>query len=421
MFSRMWKSLLLLMLITSPLAAQYIPPGSTRSPVELPYPEQEVRTGLDEAAWRLGALRLSPWLGLSDLSLVSQRNELREEETDVTATAGAGIRAYVKNGRKVIWTAHVLPEYVFWKDDKSKESLNGRYGAGLFAYGNRLDMEVSWRRSEQQSFFSSEVQELTTRRDDISRFLFDLELTRRFSLVGGYSLKETGSQDEEASFALLDRDEEELALRLFVRTAGWSFAVGFEERTTDFAAEARNLSHEGEVGLFHLGYEGGRFGLRLEAERLSLAPRTGSAFAPLEATTGYLETFWELGQGGSLFLYANRRLDYSIESGVSNVLAERLGTRLNWKLFAAQLGFLLEAGDDEYRESTGVVSRIDDVHSYGTTLGFNLRSFGVRFRAVRSVYDSSFDIFDRDVVTWGFSIELGAVREFGLGTGDRLW
>ena len=34
---------------------------------------------------------------------------------DVTATAGAGFRAYLRNGPKATWTAQVLPEYVWWQ------------------------------------------------------------------------------------------------------------------------------------------------------------------------------------------------------------------------------------------------------------------------------------------------------------------
>jgi len=420
MVGQIRKSTLLLMLIASPLAAQYIAPGSTQSPDERPYPEENLRTEADQAAWRRGVLRLSPWLGLSDLSLVSSRNELGETESDVTAAAGGGIRAYLKTGRKVIWAAHVLPEYVFWKDNKLKEGWNGRFGTGLFAYGNRLDLEASWHRSERQSFFSSEIRELTTVRDDISRLVFDLELHPHVSLVGGYTLTGIRSQ-EGGSFSALDRDEGKLALRLLVRTAGWRIGAGFEDRTADFTEEARDLSYEGETGLFHLSYEGTRFALRLEALRLSLTPQRDSVFVPFEDTTGHLETLWNLGKESSLFLYANRRLDHSVLGGVSNVLAERLGSRLNFKLFKLRLGLTTETGNDEYRNLAGTTRRLDDVFSYAGVLGFELWGFAVHFQAVRSEYDSSFDAFDRDVVTWGLSIELGALRKFALGEGDRLW
>ncbi len=412
---------MLLPVIAAPLAAQYIPPGSTRHADELPYPEEEIRTGVDEAAWNLGGLRLSPWLGLSDLSLVRQRNELGEETSDLTATAGGGLRAYLRNGRKVVWAAHALPEYVYWQDESSRRRLNGRYGAGVFAHGNRLDLEASWRRSEQQSFYSSEVQQLTSRREDASRFVFDLVLAPRFSLAGGVRRTELRNLDDAEIFERLDRDEEEVFLRFFVRAAGWSFALGVDERATDFTQGARNLSHEGEAGVLYLGYEGGRFALRLEAQRLELTPRAGSLFAALETTTGHVETLWELTGDSSLFVYSRRRLDYSILGGVSNMLAERLGSRLSVGISALRLGLLVESGDDEYLDLRGATSRLDEVYLYGATLSFGIRGFAVSFHALRSEYDSSLDAFDRDVTTWGFSFQLGKVRDFALGRGDRLW
>jgi len=420
MLGQIRKSALLLMLIASPLAAQYIAPGTTQRSDEVPYPEEDLRTGVDQAAWRRGALRFSPWLGLNDLSLVSSRTELGERESDVTASAGGGLRAYLKNGRKVIWTAHVLPEYVFWKDNKAKEGWNGRFGAGFFAYGNRLDLEASWRRVERQSYFSSEIRELTTRRDDVSRLVFDLELHPRLSLVGGYALTGIRSQ-EGGGFSSLDRDEGKLALKLLVRAGGWRIGAGFEDLTTDFTTAARNLSYEGESGLFHLGYEGPRFALRLDTAHLSLAPQEGSVFVPFEDTTGALEALFNLGEDSSLFVYSSRRLDYSIRGGDSNVLAERLGSRLNFRLFQVQVGLTAETGEDAYRNLAGTAGRLDEVFSYAAVLGFELRGFTVRFEALRSEYDSNFDVFDRDVVTWGFSIELGALRKFALGEGDPLW
>lgn len=420
MVGQIWKSTLLLMLIAAPLAAQYIAPGTTQRPDEFPYPEEDLRKEVDQAAWRRGALRFSPWLGLSDFSLVRSKNDLGETESDVTASAGGGIRTYLKTGRKLVWAAHALPEYVFWKDNKAKEGWNGRFGTGFFAYGNRLDLEASWRRVERQSYFSSEVRELTTRRDDLSRLVFNLELHPRLSLVGGYTL--TGIRNQEGGgFSALDRDEGKLALRLLARAAGWRIGVGFEDLVTDFTKEARDLSYEGEAGLFHLGYEGARFALRLEAARLSLTPKRGSLFAPFEDTTGALETLWNLGEDSSLFVYTSRRLDYSIRGANSNVLAERLGSRLNFKLFKVQVGLMAETGEDQYRSVAGAAGRLDEVFSYAAVLGFELRGFAVRFQALRSEYDSSFDAFDRDALTWGLSIELGALKRFALGEGDPLW
>jgi hypothetical protein len=102
-------------------------------------------------------------------------------------------------------------------------------------------------------------------------------------------------------------------------------------------------------------------------------------------------------------------------------LAERLGSRLNLRFAKAHLGLLVETGDDLYRGSTPGSSRIDKVFSYGATLGVQLRGFRVDFQTLFSDYDSNVDAFDRDVLTWGVSLQLGLVKKFALGRGDRLW
>ena len=71
---------------------------------------------------------------------------------DLTATVGAGFRAYLRNGPKAIWTAQVLPEYVWWLRQTERRQLNGRYSAGL----QRLTSTTSpWRRRRGASSCSS--------------------------------------------------------------------------------------------------------------------------------------------------------------------------------------------------------------------------------------------------------------------------
>ncbi|MCP4655171.1 MAG: hypothetical protein GY856_07100 [bacterium] len=77
----------------APLGAQYIPPGSTTPGTEIPN-QENLNDQVEEARWRLGAIRLSPWLGVRDASFVVTTDEQNEQQDDFTASVGAGLRAY---------------------------------------------------------------------------------------------------------------------------------------------------------------------------------------------------------------------------------------------------------------------------------------------------------------------------------------
>ena len=97
---------ILLLLFAVPLAAQYIPPGT--SPTSSLVPEEErLRQGLDAAPWRLGVVRLSPWAGLRDVSLVLGASDREDRSGDVAeerlSSLGFEVRRSVPR-RATIWS-----------------------------------------------------------------------------------------------------------------------------------------------------------------------------------------------------------------------------------------------------------------------------------------------------------------------------
>lgn len=409
-------------LIVAPLGAQYNPPGTSVADRDVT-DEEELRSGLEEASWRLGVLRLQPWIGIRDASFVTSSTD---DETDVTASAGAGVRAYVKTGPKVVWAAHALPEYVWWRNNDAKRRLNGRYGLGLFAFFNHLDLELSARRSEVQGFFSSEVQELTTTRRDLAHLGFELALGKRVAIFGARSLSDLENQEDGSPrFSLLDQRIETSRIGLRYRTpGGLSIGGGVEETANEFDREARNLSNTGAAAFLEVGYEGRRFGMVAAVERRTLRGREGSDFTELEVSTGYLESSWRLHRAVDLLLYGRRQLGYSIASAYSNILGERAGTRLDVKWRDSLLYVTAELGRDEFKSfDPAAPERADDVLAFGFGLTFVVRSgFAFSTALIHSRYDSSLPGFDRDVTAWTASVELAWLRDkLNLGNGERVW
>ncbi|HEY4590640.1 MAG TPA: hypothetical protein VII86_15545, partial [Thermoanaerobaculia bacterium] len=106
---------------------EYTPPGG---PEEKPESrQQELEHQVETARYHLGPVRVAPWATLRDIAYVRSlfTSSGVEQPADVTATVGAGFRAYLPNGAKATWIAQVLPEYVWWQKEVERRQLNGRY------------------------------------------------------------------------------------------------------------------------------------------------------------------------------------------------------------------------------------------------------------------------------------------------------
>lgn len=408
--------------IVAPLGAQYNPPGSTIDSADIPE-EDELRGPMEDARLRLGVLRLQPWIGLRDASIVTATGE---GGTDLTLSVGAGLHGYLKMGRHWVGATHVIPEYIWWQEDENRRSLGGRFGLGVFGFYNRLNLEISARRQEIQRFFSSEFQELATIRQDVARVGFEIEIAKPFILYGRHMRTESESQEGDiVQFSLLDQRRESTRVGVKYRLPpGIFLGLGLEEISRDFDDGARNFSHSGTAGVFEASYQGARFssGLLLRAE--SLDPRQGSDFAPLDVTTGNFETSWDLRRSIDLLLYGRRSLNFSINGENSHYVAERIGVRAGFSLQETGLGLAAEIGKDDFRSITATTpDRSDDVLGLSLSLSFSLaRVLFLNVGVTHTVYDSSISALDRDITVFGATVQLTSLRErFHFGEPDLIW
>ncbi len=423
------KLLTFLALTLSPLAAgapasaQYVAPGRPVYPARHGPSKDDFQSKLKESPWTVGTFRLSPWLGLRDVSIVTDLNQQGEDlGDDFTLTVGAGLRGYLPAGTKVIFAAHALPEYVWWQDNEDKKGLAGRYGLGVFGYFNRLSLELSQRRLEQQGYFSSEIQALTTSRNDVSTFSFGLEVARNLSLFGIASDTEYHNEEGGATFSALDRTTESGLIGVrYSNPRGWALELGYSDSSNDFADGARDLSNTGTAELASIIFDRSKIGFRLDLSFEQREADEGSAFGSFNDTTGSFNVLWQPSDKTAILGYVRRDQTYSVDDRFTLLLQERQGARFNYAFGRGSLGLFGEVGEDEFEAaSPGLPDRIDDVTAYGADLRIELREVSLSVRAVFTDYDSGFAEFDRDSTRLQFSVGFEAIRKFTSGLVEKL-
>ncbi len=410
---------------STPLAAQYSAPGEI-APGEATPNEAVLEAGADNAPWRLGLLRLSPWLGVRNASWVTNTDESGAEERDFTLSFGAGLRGYIRNGPKVTWAAHLLPEYSWWSETTEKRRLNGRYGLGFFGFFNRLHVELSARRVEEQNYFTSEIQELTSSSNDIGRVALEVRVARRLWLFGNLTHTKIENQEEDTEiFDLLNREQDVVNAGFRLRSPrGWAVALGVEQVDNKFDGEARNLSNSGTSPFLEGSFLGQRFESRLRVAFESIDPDPGSEFVPFDETTGFLELLWTRSDRLQFLAYGRRSLVYSVSNVNSYFLSDRQGLRVDLGIRRANLSFSTETGEDEFASFGSQSSpRVDDVTAFGGSIYLPLgRKFGISLIGSRTEYDSSQIGAERENSSFGLTLSYGRLRErLELGRRGDVW
>lgn len=400
--------------------SQYTQPG-TVSPRQLKSQRQVLDEEAAKARWHLGKLRIDPWLALRDLNWSDNpggRPKGAPRQADLSATAGAGLAAFLHTSPKVIWTAHALPEYVWWKNETDRRRLNGRYGLGMFAFFNRLTLQATGRRTERVAILSAEVPEQGNTRQDELGVSSAVRLgysTSFFAEAGRTKTRDLLNAAERASgpqFQLLDRDEDRLRAGLrYEPLDRWRFELGAEWTKADFLSSERDLSNSGTAPIVSMDYRGPRFSGFARAELRSLKPRPGSEFVPIDTTTASVQIASQ-GTRLSPAVYARRTLTFSIVEGYSSFTTNTAGVSLGMEVGRrAKLRTFAELGRSEYtRVSAAVPDRTDDVSSVGAELTFTLaRSANLVLGGSRTVFNSNLPGQDRSVAT------IRAGLTFGIG------
>lgn len=354
--------------------------------------KEQMEKAVENARWRFGPFRVAPWLQVRDAAYVSdvfagsiEAGEAGEagggqadEEPDFTITAGAGAQGYLPIGPKAFFTVDVLPQYVYWQKQDERRRLNGFYGAGLFGFFNRLTLQATVRRAEEQAVVTPEFEQRIHTRQDLIDGVVELRVGRALYLFGSAAgltfeplVEDLGDDPRLPRFDDLDREERVLRGGVEYRPDDrLRVAIGVERSEVEFGGSARDRSNSGTAPLLETSYDSERLHLAGSLARRSLEPEPGSELVPFDETTGQLQmTFiprWRL----SYSVYASRGLTYSIEPGYSHFTIDRLGGSIGSKIGRASLvDVFYETGLHDYATTSAAVpSREDDFRAYGTAL-----------------------------------------------------
>lgn len=421
-------AVLALAAVTLPVVAQssqYTAPGG--GVTGEPATREQIESQMEAARWRLGPVRVAPWLGLRGLTW--DQNvfvDETEETSDVTGSAGAGLSAYLPTGPDVFWIAQVMPEYLFWLDLDDRSRWIGRYGFGVLADLNRLRLEADVRRTEQQQVVTVERPEQVvsdTRRGGIAA---TLELGAAFSLAAGWETLELRQErpgdegravDPDADFRRLDRDETVVRGELrWEPTDALRLVAGAEVTETDFAPGARNLSSTGTSPFARLHLDGNRVQLDARVVRRELEPEPGSELQPTEQTEGRAQLTLTPGWRFTFGLYGSRGITYALDRDYTYLVDERLGVETRAP-FGERLSLraFLETGTADFEPRLAATARrSDDLTAYGADATYRLGEW-VFYRAGlhQVTIDSNLPGFDRDY--------LRVTSSLVLSTGDWVW
>lgn len=434
--------LALALLVAAPAAAQfsqYTAPGGLLQ--RATSKREQMDQALENARWRLGPFRLSPWFAIRDAAYVSDAfsgssggpdgpsGGVTEEDPDFTITLGAGLQGYVPFGSKTFFTFDALPQYVWWQEQEERRRLNGYYGAGLFAFFNRLNAEATVRRAEEQGVLTPEFEQRIHSRQDRIAGMVELEITPALFVFAAADVLELealvddlGGDPRLPPFEQLDRQERVLRGGLEYRSGDrLRLGVGVERSEVEFDPDkagnigdmGRDRSSSGTAPILEAAYKGPRIQIDGGLAFRSLEPEPGSELVPFDETTGQIRGSWTPRWRLSYTLYGSRGLDYSLDEGYSHFTADRLGFAVSSKVGrTSAVNLFGETGVHDYAVSGigGIVlPREDDFTAYGTSVQLQFQervrlSLGV----VRTELDSDIPGLDRSLTVFQTSVEISA-------------
>lgn len=394
---------------------QYTSPGG---PQERPESRQErLEREVENARYHLGPVRVAPWFGVRDASFVRSFFSDRDDSpSDFTATVGAGLRTYLRTGPKVIWTAEALPEYVWWNHAPDRSRVNGRYGFGAHAFWNRLVVEATAMRQQEQQILTPEIPEPSSARTDEGRLIAELWATGAISVFADTRVAQVRYLDKDVGIPELERlqllDREETVTRAGLRwrpREAWLIGLGAETSRAEFDRDPLDRSNEGTAPALEVTFNRPKLFVQTDLAARSLEARQGARFVSFDGITGNAAVSLRPRRRTDLWLYASRNLIYSLDPGYAYLDDERVGTALSSRLGGRTVGRIyVETGTESYTAfDPATPRRQDDLLSFGGAATFRIRgSVTFTVQAVRTRFESDTPGNDRSYTSVGTRLNL---------------
>lgn len=414
--------------LAGPAAAQIMTetPPQARTLPEAEQVERELAT----ARFRLGPVRLAPFLRLDDIGWTNNAFVTSEGEVDdVTASMSFGARLYLPMGRKVVLRGLVAPTYDWYEEASSLRGWGGTYSGEVLGLLNRLTIGGGGGRTSRIAATSSEigrdVQNETTR----GFAKAELEILDRLSVYAGAEQATARLEDEGfatpglSPVSALDRTE--TAFRAGVRYAHSSaLSVGAMVERVEARFERAPGVRDNDVRgtLVVVRYDRERFYLEGTAGVREGKPVVANDLYPefRAGTYGYFASFF-VTKRLELQLLGSRRPEAALFLDNPYYFETRNGARLRFALGRRlAVRALADVGSNRYvnpvieTETETIVVRRDAMKQWGGGLDFRVsRAVSVGLTVTKNDFDSNIGFYDREVVrvTGGLSITADFGRE----------
>lgn len=398
-------------------SVQYTPPGAFQERRE--DTQTLLERNIAEARWKAGRALFDPWFGIRDAAYVD--NVGNQGQSDTTLTLGAGVRGWLPVGSEFTLAAHVLPEYVWWKDLSQRNRLNGRYGMGIFGNLGNTGIEATIERIDDAQFFSREFEDKVNTSTDQALLNLEFAVGQGLAVFAGGGLRSIDYEDDPdqqvPSLSVVDRDE--LNARAGVKLElprGFEVGIGAEYTQADFEPGASDLSNSGPAAIFLVDYVGPALYVRANFAYRTLEADGDSVFVDYDGLLGRAEIAYRAFGRVEFQLFGGNDLVYSFSDtwayfeDTSIGIGARLGVTewFNFRLF-------VETGDNDYTPFVEMgPNRLDDYDAWGIDLNFKLRRFAIYAGGSLTDYTSNLPDFDRDVTQFRTGLT------FGIGSG-KSW
>lgn len=355
-------------------STQYTPPGTLGRPIV--DRREALERAVEEARWRLGAVRVEPWIGLREVARVETESTDGATESDLTATAGAGLQLYLPVGSRTTLAAETLPEYVWWKERADDRRLAGRYSAGLFVHANRFALEATGRSLDGDTSIGTELEARVPTEQRFGRLLLEVPLGAGLALFGRAEVSsfEIDAAQLAPETEVLERDEREWQAGVRWRRGAFEIGAGAGGFAAEFDSVGGERDADGNSLVAELGLAREKLGFQLAATRFELEPADGSGFEGFDDVLGQARVWWNPRERFRWAFYGQERLTWSIEPERSYFVDRRLGTEVGLafgRRLAARAFF--ESGENRYSRRTGQPERTDDAESLGAGIDVQLR------------------------------------------------
>lgn len=349
-------------------SGEYNAPGSLG--IDPGNERERLTQAIEEAPWRLGRLRIDPWLSLREIAWI----EPADQDGDLTVSVGAGLHGYLPIGARAAFAAQILPQYIWWQDRADDRRFGGSYGLGFFYFTERAGIELSAKKSDLDDFVTDEVDRRAAVDSVNYRLRVEVPVGSRlgfFVNAGLLDREVTDTFGGEGDLADLSADVERyegglvwgVGSRLRLR-------AGAGKSETKFDPSVRDRSNEGDYWTVGANWGRAKTNLSFTYRQNDLRGQTGSEFTEFRRATWQGRIGWKPRAKLGMAFYGARDLGYSVESDEDTFLDERLGVRLELPMpRRLSANVFYEEGTRSYETSL----REDDLTSWGGLVALPIR------------------------------------------------